>query len=382
MESWKLLAFLKTFYLLTALTIQKSAASDRSDEALKLTEKMEDQASDAADFNLRQAGKENTSNLLLAEESEKLQGPSWAIWHSRGHGYSMGSAQCLYFRNFIQRAYNQRMSILTMFTNFHTTRNTCSEPAKVRQILWHTIHRRQYSVVCSGRWWRTGGCDGWDEICVNCGPICRCNSGISIRPCIGNSNWVGSGQTCGAATQVLYMNSKHNRWQYSFYGPHRGATLDGRCFNWKNKVVSYTNWQVNSDLTMWSSQDGRLYKCNDKAKVNSLMYGLKYQQRRNEYCNGRWWRTGKCGWWTEICVGCSSICACNSGFSFRPCISTLVTRTGEAAGGNALCSSGEAGADPFGHPCATPLRTTRVEEAETSGRWRQCWKASIQTCST
>jgi len=266
MESWKLVAFLITFYILTALTIQKSAASDRSDEALKLTEKMEDQASDAADFNLRQAGKENTSNLLLAEESEKLQGPSWAIWHSKGHGYSMGSAQCLYFRNFIQRAYNQRMSILTMFTNIRTTRITCSEPAKVRQILWHTIHRRQYSVFCSGRWWRTGGCGNWNEICVNCGSICRCNSGISIRPCIGNLNWGGSGQTCNAATQVLYMQSKHNRWQYGFYGPRGGDTFNSKCFNWKNKVSSYPNWQVNADLTMWSSRVGRRYICNDKKK--------------------------------------------------------------------------------------------------------------------
>jgi len=63
-------AFLKTFYVLRTLTIQKSAASDRSDEALRLAEKKEDQASDAADLNLRQAGKGNTSNLLIAEESE------------------------------------------------------------------------------------------------------------------------------------------------------------------------------------------------------------------------------------------------------------------------------------------------------------------------
>jgi len=50
MVSWKLDAFLKTF------------SSNRSDEALRLTEKMEDQASDAADLNLRQSGKETTSN--------------------------------------------------------------------------------------------------------------------------------------------------------------------------------------------------------------------------------------------------------------------------------------------------------------------------------
>jgi len=320
MVSWKFVASLKCFYILKALTIQKSAASDRSDEELRLTEKMEDQASDAAALNLRQAGKENTSNLLFAEEGEKLQGPSFGYWLYRGKGYSINTGQCRSFRNFIQTAYNQKMSILTMFTNIHTTRITCSESAKVRQILWHTVHRRQYSVVCSGRWWRTGGCGNWNEICANCGSICRCNSGISIRPCIGNSNWGGSGQTCGAATQVLYMQSKHNRWQYSFYGPKGGHTMNNKCYSWKNKVSSYPNMQVNADLTMWSSRDGRRYTCNNKNKVNLLMYGLKYKQRRNEYCNGRWWRTGNCGWWTEICVGCSNICVCNSGFSFRPCI--------------------------------------------------------------
>jgi len=102
MESWKLVAFLITFYILTALTIQKSAASDQSDEALKLTETMEDQASDAADLNLRQASKENTSNLLLAEKSEKLQGPSFGYWFYRNKGYSINTGQCCSFKNFIQ----------------------------------------------------------------------------------------------------------------------------------------------------------------------------------------------------------------------------------------------------------------------------------------
>jgi len=208
---------------------------------------------------------------------------------------------------------------LTMYTSVNPTRITCNEHAKVRNILSNMIHRRSYNVHCSGRWWRTGICGHWTEICAGCSRICTCNSGVSIRPCIGNNNWGGHGQTCSSSPQVLFMNAKNNAWQHQFYGVHMKSTYDNRCHTWKNKVRSQ-NPNVNAPLTMWSSRDNKRYTCTNYGIVNSLMYGLKHNHRRNHHCAGHWWRTGGCGHWAEICVGCASICNCNSGFSFRPCI--------------------------------------------------------------
>jgi len=85
--------------------------------------------------------------------------------------------------------------------------------------------------------------------------------------------------------------------------------------------------------------DGRRYKCSDKTKVNSLITGLKYSARYNEYCDGSWWRTGPCGWWSKICVGCRNICACNSRFSFRPCINPRNSNWGGSWGHTCGASS-------------------------------------------
>jgi len=72
---------------------------------------------------------------------------------------------------------------------------------------------------------------------------------------------------------------------------------------------------------------------------NIVITGLKYSARYNEYCDGRWWRTGPCGWWSKICVGCRNICACNSRFSFRPCINPRNSNWGGSWGHTCGASS-------------------------------------------
>lgn len=61
------------------------------------------------------------------------------------------------------------------------------------------------SYTCNGKVWRTGNCGSGTEICAGCSSTCTCNSGFSFRPCIVNLNWGGSGTTCSAASQRLFM---------------------------------------------------------------------------------------------------------------------------------------------------------------------------------
>ena len=65
------------------------------------------------------------------------------------------------------------------------------------------------SVPCDGRIWSTGRCFNRDhgedrvQITTN-GNNCSCSDdAYTVRPCIGNQNWGGLGETCDASTQTL-----------------------------------------------------------------------------------------------------------------------------------------------------------------------------------
>ena len=64
-------------------------------------------------------------------------------------------------------------------------------------------------VTSNGRSWAVGGCGGGREITAT-GAICQCNTGHTVRPCIGNSNWGAvNAYTCGAATQTLVVEFQY-----------------------------------------------------------------------------------------------------------------------------------------------------------------------------
>jgi hypothetical protein len=50
-----------------------------------------------------------------------------------------------------------------------------------------------------------GGCGSDPELTAT-GAICTCNTGYTVRPCIGNLNWGGAtGNTCSGGSQTLIV---------------------------------------------------------------------------------------------------------------------------------------------------------------------------------
>lgn len=258
------------------------------------------------------------SKLALLEEntSNVLQG-TWGYWFYQSQTPS-GSV-CQAYKNYVNGKNYQSVGKISIWTNL-VGKVTCSDKNAVQNLMynWQRMNSR-YSVNCNGRTWRVGPCGGWQEICAGCSSICQCNSGISIRPCIGNYNWGGSGTTCSAAQQVLYMDLQAgSSMKYSYTVQQGQSCTRGQCNAWKAQLNQVP---VNSGgpLTLHSSYNGAKYTCNDNNAVNNIIANLKVNGRYNVVCNGQWWRTGPCNG-PEICVGCNSICQCNGPLTYRPCI--------------------------------------------------------------
>ena len=58
-------------------------------------------------------------------------------------------------------------------------------------------------VSSNGYSWAVGGCGSGPELTAT-GSICSCNTGYTVRPCIGNLNWGAvNAYTCSAGSQTL-----------------------------------------------------------------------------------------------------------------------------------------------------------------------------------
>jgi hypothetical protein len=58
-------------------------------------------------------------------------------------------------------------------------------------------------VSSNGYSWAVGICGSGPELTAT-GTICQCNTGYTVRPCIGNSNWGAiNGSTCSASSQTM-----------------------------------------------------------------------------------------------------------------------------------------------------------------------------------
>jgi hypothetical protein len=63
-----------------------------------------------------------------------------------------------------------------------------------------------YTGVSNGYTMKVGGCGGGYEITAS-GTVCQCNTGYTLRPCIGGGNWGGiyGTSTCNAANQTMTL---------------------------------------------------------------------------------------------------------------------------------------------------------------------------------
>ena len=83
---------------------------------------------------------------------------------------------------------------------------TLTNPSMVAAIAQALRTNTAYGPVSSnGFSWIVGPCGGGYEL-TSTGIICRCNTGYTIRPCIGNRNWGAiNSNTCSAGTQTMTL---------------------------------------------------------------------------------------------------------------------------------------------------------------------------------
>lgn len=226
---------------------------------------------------------------------------------------------CNNFKAFIKK--HAAAGMLTLRTNLGA-KVVCNDGNIVKQLVANLIAQKsgRMQYTCNGKVWRTGNCGSGTEICAGCSSICTCNSGFSFRPCIVNYNWGGSGTTCSAASQRLFMDVGGGILMQDSYAGTRGrSSTNAMCTELRNKMAALPN-PVYADLTL-SSSTGWSFTCKDHTKVNNLLQNMRNNGRHQEYCGGRWWKVGPCGSYiSEISVGNTGICQCRNDITFRPCI--------------------------------------------------------------
>ncbi len=116
---------------------------------------------------------------------------------------SAGSAQCIAWNNF-RASLVGTFDYITIKGSRDMTGQTCTG-ATANSIVTALRNGSAGTWSCGGRTWRTGNCGSGLEITTTSG-ICGCNTGYTVRPCIGNSNWGGiNSTTCGASAQTLII---------------------------------------------------------------------------------------------------------------------------------------------------------------------------------
>ncbi len=78
-----------------------------------------------------------------------------------------------------------------------------------------------YTGTSNGYTMKVGGCGGGYEI-TGSGTVCQCNTGYTVRPCIGGSSWgdINGASTCGAANQTMALSFSWNSYfkmEYFFH---------------------------------------------------------------------------------------------------------------------------------------------------------------------
>ena len=141
--------------------------------------------------------------LVLQHNASKMSmySGSWSASMASGISYS-SSTQCTTYNAFRQSLAGSSLSV----TAGGETR-TCSSATAIVAAF---SSGSSGSWDCDGHTWRVGNCavSGTEsEICVDCAGICNCNSGLSIRPCIGNNNWGGYSTTCAAGATTLSISN-------------------------------------------------------------------------------------------------------------------------------------------------------------------------------
>lgn len=131
-----------------------------------------------------------------------------AIIYSQG--FSSGatpSSECTAWINFQNLVISRPYTLLTILGTNDPTGITLTNPSIVQAIATALRTNTVYGPVSSnGYSWAVGNCavSGYASELTATGSICSCNTGYTVRPCIGNLNWGAiNTNTCGASSQTM-----------------------------------------------------------------------------------------------------------------------------------------------------------------------------------
>jgi hypothetical protein len=120
---------------------------------------------------------------------------------------SSSSSQCSAWLTFQSQLISRPYTSLRMSGSNDATGITLTNPTYILNIANALRTNTAYGPVSSnGYSWAVGLCavsGSYYELTAT-GSICACNTGFTVRPCIGNQNWGAiNGYTCGASAQTM-----------------------------------------------------------------------------------------------------------------------------------------------------------------------------------
>jgi hypothetical protein len=114
------------------------------------------------------------------------------------------SSQCTAWTTFRSLLTAGSYTSMTMSGSNNPTGITLTNPTYILGIANALRTSGTYGPVSSnGYSWAVGACGSGPELTAT-GTICQCNTGYTVRPCIGNYNWGAiNAYTCTAAAQTM-----------------------------------------------------------------------------------------------------------------------------------------------------------------------------------
>lgn len=117
------------------------------------------------------------------------------------------SSQCSVWLSYLNSLAGRTFNSVTISGSLNSVGITLTNSAMATAIANALRTNTAYGPVSSnGYSWAVGPCavsGGYHELTAT-GAVCQCNTGYTIRPCIGNLNWGGvNSATCSGSTQTI-----------------------------------------------------------------------------------------------------------------------------------------------------------------------------------
>jgi len=122
----------------------------------------------------------------------------------QGVSYSSSDSQWINWTGFIAQLSPRTYASVTIKGSNDAVGVSVNDATVATEIASALFTGTSGSWTSGGRSWFVGNCGSGIEISAGTTGTCRCETGYSIRPCIGNSNWGGvNSSSCNSGTQTM-----------------------------------------------------------------------------------------------------------------------------------------------------------------------------------